>query len=78
MLTHLVLFRFSSNYTKNVIKCFLFSRATEFNPTNPSKKLKLDIPGFGDASPFMKAAKVEMERQQREVLKTKFARSEVY
>lgn len=42
------------------------SRATEFNPTNPSKKLKLDIPGFGDASPFMKAAKLEMERTSRE------------
>lgn len=42
------------------------SRATEFNPTNPSKKLKLDIPGFGDASLFMKAAKLDMDRSQRE------------
>ena len=50
------------------INCEVFNfRATEFNPTNPCKKLKLDIPGFGDASPFMKAAKVEMERQIREV-----------
>lgn len=42
------------------------SRATDFNPTNPSKKLKLDVPGFGDASPYMKAAKLEMERASRE------------
>ena len=44
-----------------------YSRATDFNPTNPSKKLKLDVPGFGDASPYMKAAKLEMERASREV-----------
>ena len=46
----------------------LFIRATEFNPTNPSKKLRLEVPGFGDASPYMKAAKLEMERASREVM----------
>ena len=54
---------FLTAHIRNSIHC----RATEFNPTNPSKKLKLDIPGFGDASLFMKAAKLDMDRSQREV-----------